>query len=172
MAKEIRRDGPIHTAVMAWMRENNIELNMVRSYKIERENSGEMWIDVSMWVNDVKPKPAKPAFVADNSGNVWMYDAPRDGYQRASVGGTWPVSSLDFIRKHYRIAEVQPPHATCQNVTSPADSGLTWVCTAACSTPAKPICLCGSRSPDPEMHDVIACPIGSAEYERTHASDS
>lgn len=52
MAKRLYTNGPTHKAVMAWMTANNIDLNLVRDYKLERGTDGSMWINVTMWYDD------------------------------------------------------------------------------------------------------------------------
>lgn len=52
MGKFIIHDGPIHMAVLAWIKVNNIDLNLVRDYKVERNAQGAMWINLTMWCND------------------------------------------------------------------------------------------------------------------------
>lgn len=92
MAKRIIHDGPVNTAVMAWMRGQGIDPEDVRGYTLTYNAGDLMTIDLRMFMEDVAP--------------------------------------------------------------------------------AAEVCMCGERSSDPEMHDATACPIGRADYERTHAADS
>ena len=138
MGKKIIHDGPINTAVMAWMRGQGIKPEGVRGYTLTYDAGDVMRIDISMYMNDEAPKPANPLFVADKVGSIWIYDLPADGY-RCIPGGL--TLSLDRIKVIHGIAEFQPPHATCLNVTSPSHAGPSWVCGKEClkSWPARVI---------------------------------
>lgn len=52
MPKRVFLGGPIHRAVIAWMKANNIDINLVRNYTLEYRANGEMWITPTMYVND------------------------------------------------------------------------------------------------------------------------
>lgn len=127
-ARKVIHDGPVNTAVMAWMRGQGIKPEDVRGYTLTYDAGDLMTIDIRMYMTDEVPKPADPPFVADKSGQVWKYDAPRDGY-RFMIGGA--VRPLDYIREHYGIAEFQPPHATCI-ITIGANGPIAYACGAGC----------------------------------------
>lgn len=109
MAKRIIHDGPVNTAVMAWMRSQGIKPEDVRGYTLTYDAGDLMIIDIRMIMEDVAPKaedveaPAihYPARVRDNEGNEFDYIG--DGVYRMII---WDGShgdnryTLDQIGDH------------------------------------------------------------------------
>lgn len=137
MGRRIVRDGPVNQAVVAWMHGQGIKPEDVRGYTLTCNAGDPMMIDIRMYMDDVAPEPAVPEFLADGGGDVWVREAQGYRWPRGRGG----PRSLDYIREHYGIAEPQPPHATCHNVTSVGDPVSAWVCGERCPREYCPDCV-------------------------------
>lgn len=114
MAKRIIHDGPINTAVMAWMRGQGIKPEDVYGYTLTYNAGDLMTIDIRMYMEDAVPvamfdaddtpvtlgevKPIYPARVRDVvDGDEFVHQG--DGvYHMVNGGGA--VWALDEIGEH------------------------------------------------------------------------
>lgn len=112
MARKIIHDGPVNTAVMAWMRGQGIKPEDVRGYTLTYDAGNLMTIDIRMIMEDVAPveeTPAKvwPARVRDVEGKEFRH-VGNGQYRRYFLpfGPTGDaLYTLDEIGEHSVIEE-------------------------------------------------------------------
>lgn len=129
MAKRIIHDGPVNTAVMAWMRGQGIKPEDVRGYTLTYDAGNLMTIDIRMYMEDVAPAD----FAVDAHGDVWRRDPVTDKW---SLGVDHASRSWGYVVGTYGLADPQPPHATCRMTSGYSDASATYACSAACPSVA------------------------------------